>query len=210
MRTVFFALIISFVSLTYGQQCEGTFNEELIGQCSSINQCQGTILAVNTCSQSKCCVNATSRSSSNTCITGNDFDILYNTTRATFLRTVLNYGINSAGICNNCQAKAAFLAVAATMTNNFETDEVIATDAQFAADDTKYGNTETGDGSLFRRRGLFGLRGREMYRRLQTLMPQYQTLTNPESVSLTRNAIEIAVLLWRNPDLQTGKYRIFI
>jgi predicted chitinase len=117
---------------------------------------------------------------------------------------VLNYGINAAGICRNCQAKAAFLAIAATMTDNFQNDETIDTEARFAADDAKYGNTRPGDGSRYRRRGFFGLRGRRMYARLQTLIPQYQSLNNPESVALQRNSIDIAVRLWNTPDLLNG------
>jgi predicted chitinase len=91
------------------------------------------------------------------------------------------------------------------MTENFRTDEATGSDAQFAADDQKYGNSQEGDGSRFRRRGFFGLRGRTMYDRLQRLMPQYQSLTNPESVALTQNSIMIAVKLWTNPDLLSRK-----
>jgi predicted chitinase len=91
------------------------------------------------------------------------------------------------------------------MTENFRTDEATGSDAQFTDDDKKYGNSQEGDGSRFRRRGFFGLRGRTMYERLQTVMPQYQSLTNPESVALTQNSIMIAVKLWTNPDLLSGK-----
>jgi predicted chitinase len=91
------------------------------------------------------------------------------------------------------------------MTQNFQIDEAIGPDTQFAADDNKYGNSQAGDGSRFRQRGFFGLRGRTMYQRLQELMPQYQSLTNPESVALTQNAIVIASALWDHPDLDSGK-----
>ncbi|CAF2725601.1 unnamed protein product [Rotaria sp. Silwood2] len=87
------------------------------------------------------------------------------------------------------------------MTDNFENDEATDNDAQFAGDDGKYGNVEPGDGSRYRRRGLFGLRGRTMYRRLQELLPQYNTLTNPELAAITENAIIIAAQLWNNPNL---------
>jgi hypothetical protein len=200
-----FIFTISVLSTVDGQQCQAKFNQSISGQCSSINTCQGAILSTKTCEQQRCCVPATSPSTSQTCITANDFDVLYNTSRAVFFRTVLNYGINLAGICSNCQAKAAFLAIAATMTENFQTDEAVGTDAQFVADDNKYGNSQAGDGSRFRRRGFFGLRGRTMYQRLQTMMPQYQSLTNPESVALTQNAIMIASTLWAHPDLKDGK-----
>jgi hypothetical protein len=94
------------------------------------------------------------------------------------------------------------------MTQNFQTDEATGSDAQFTADDNKYGNLQKGDGSQFRRRGFFGLRGRTMYKRLQTLMPQYQSLTNPESVALIQNAIMIASKLWINPNLMNGKCQL--
>jgi hypothetical protein len=210
MMTFLFVIIISFFSIIDGQPCHGEFNATISGQCSSVDSCQGAVLAVGSCEQERCCVNGTSGSSLNNCINANDFDILYNTSRATFLRSVLNYGINSAGICLNCQAKAAFLAIAAAMTDDFQKDEATGTDAQFADDDTKYGNTQAGDGSRFRRRGFFGLRGREMYGQLQTLMPKYQSLTNPEVVALTQNAIDIAALLWINPQLSGGKLQVFI
>ncbi|CAF2368289.1 unnamed protein product [Rotaria sp. Silwood2] len=201
MHLLLFIFTISLLSKVKGQQCQARFNQSISGQCSSIDICEGTILASDLCGQQICCVPVTSPSASEICITANDFDILYNTSRARFLRSVLNYGINSAGICYNCQAKAAFLAVAAAMTQNFKTDEATKNDAQFSADDNKYGNSQEGDGSRFRRRGLFGLRGRVMYQRLQALMPLYESLINPESVALTENAIMIASKIWTNPDL---------
>lgn len=205
-----FIFVLSLLSsyTTHGQQCQGTFNTDLNGQCSSVNNCQGTILASNSCETNKCCINGTSMISNSNCINATDFNILYNTTRERFLQQFLNHGIYLAGICNNCQAKAAFLAVAATMTNNFQTDEAIGSTAEFAEDDTSYGNNQTGDGSKFRRRGFFGLRGREMYTRLQALYPQYQTLSNPESAALLENAAVIASLLWKNSNLQNGNSQI--
>ena len=192
-------------SAVYGQSCRARYNQSISGQYSLASACQGTILNSNLLEQQRCCVPTTSPSTSATCITANHFDVLYNTSRATFLRTVLNYGMNAAGICQNCQAKAAFLAIAATMTQNFQTDEATGSDAQFIADDNKYGNSQEGDGSRFRQRGFFGLRGRTMYQRLQAAMPQYQSLTEPELVALTQNSIMIAAKLWTNPDLINGK-----
>jgi hypothetical protein len=208
MNTFILVVIILCFSVTNGQQCQGRFNGTIVGSCSFADSCQGTVLSVQSCELKGCCIPETSPNNTVTCIRANDFDILYNTTRATFLRAVLNYGINRAGICFNCQAKAAFLAIAATMTDNFQNDEATGTEAQFGDDDKKYGNTQTGDGSRFRRRGFFGLRGRTMYERLQTLIPQYQSLTNPESVALQRNSIEIAVQLWNKPDLLNGMLKV--
>jgi predicted chitinase len=90
------------------------------------------------------------------------------------------------------------------MTDDFQNDETTGTEARFATDDAKYGNNRPGDGSRYRRRGFFGLRGRRMYARLQTSIPKYQSLNNPESVALQRNSIEIAVRLWNKPDLLNG------
>ncbi|CAF4999738.1 unnamed protein product [Rotaria sp. Silwood1] len=87
------------------------------------------------------------------------------------------------------------------MTENFQTDEAMSTDADFAADDNKYGNTERGDGSFYRRRGYFGLRGRTMYQRLQKLRPQLQVLTNPESAAFVQNSAIISSDIWKNPNL---------
>ena len=199
---------VIFLSICFtvdAQQCYARLNQSIVGQYSSVANCQGTILNSNGLQAQSCCVNTTSLSTTVTCLKDSDFIPLYNTSRSRFLQTVLNYGIDSAGICSDCQAKAAFLAIAATMTNNFQTDEAIGTDAQFNADDNKYGNSQVGDGSRYRRRGLFGLRGRRMYERLQTLMPQYQSVNNPESVALTQNAIVIASMLWKNLDLTSGK-----
>jgi len=208
-----FVVVLSLLSsyTTHGQQCQGTSNTGLTGHCSSVNNCHGTILASfnSSCGENKCCINGTSMTNISSCINATDLNILYNTTRGTFLQQFLNYGIYLAGICNNCQAKAAFLAVAATMTNNFQTDEAIASDAEFAEDDNSYGNNQTGDGSLFRRRGFFGLRGKEMYTRLQIQYPQYQTLSNPESAALLENSAVIASLLWKNSNLQNGNTQIY-
>jgi hypothetical protein len=205
MNVLLFIVTTLLLSTVSGQLCTARFNESISGQCSSVNTCNGTILTSSVCEKQYCCIPASTLSTSQTCITANDFDVLYNTSRVRFLRTVLNYGIYSAGICDNCQAKAAFLAIAATMTENFQTDEASGTDAQFTADDNKYGNTERGDGSRFRRRGFFGLRGRTMYQRLQSSMLQYHSLTNPESVALIENSIMIAAKLWINPNLMNGK-----
>ena len=133
--------------------------------------------------------------------------MLYNSSRATFLRNVLGSGISFAGICENCQVKAAFLAVAATMTNNFQTDESIKTEAQLAGDDGKYENTQRGDGSRFRRRGFFGIQGREMYQRLQARLPPLSAIVNPEAVATVWNAALIAAALWQTPDLLNGRQR---
>jgi hypothetical protein len=205
MNVILFIITILILSTVNGQQCVAKFNQSISGQCSSVGSCNGTILTSNSCENQHCCVPAPSISTLQTCINGSDFDVLYNTSRVRFLRSVLNNGIYSAGICYNCQAKAAFLAIAATMTQNFESDEASGSDAQFTVDDNKYGNTEKGDGSRFRRRGFFGLRGRTMYQRLLVLMPEYQSLTNPESVALIQNAIKIASRLWINPNLMNGK-----
>ena len=205
MKSLLFISIVFILPIVDGQQCQGRFNQSIIGQCSSVVNCRGTILNSNSCEQQRCCVSSTPLSNSAICITANHFDVLYNTSRATFLRTILNYGINTAGICQNCHAKAALLAIAATMTDNFQTDEAIGSEEQFTADNNKYGNSQEGDGSRFRQRGFFGLRGRVMYQRLQNLLPQYQTLINPESAALTQNAIIIASQLWNNPNLINGK-----
>ena len=200
-------IFLSFVLLStvYGQQCQARFNQTISGQCSPTNNCQGSILSGTRCEQQRCCVPGAFLVAQ-PCLTTNNFDVLYNHSRAAFLRSVLNFGLSLAGICQNCQAKAAFLAVAATMTNDFQTDESTQTDIELAGDDGKYGNMQPGDGSRFRRRGFFGLRGRDMYQRLQTRLPQYQTLANPETAAIGEIAVVIAATLWQNPDLNNGKW----
>ena len=205
MKSLFVVIFLSIFFTVHAQQCQARFNRSIIGQYSSIANCQGTILNSNGLGAQSCCINSTAPSTSQTCLKDSDFTPLYNTSRAQFLRIVLNYGLAKAGICEDCQAKAAFLAIAATMTNNFQTDEATGSDAEFIADDQKYGNSQEGDGSRYRQRGFFGLRGRTMYERLQRLMPEYASVGNPESVALTQNAITIAALLWNSPTLQNGK-----
>jgi len=122
-----FIFVLSLLSsyTTYGQQCQGTSNTGLTGHCSSVNNCQGTVLASNSCGENKCCINGTPMP------------------------------------------------------------------------------------STFRRRGFFGLRGKEMYTRLQIQYPQYQTLSNPESAALLENSAVIASLLWKNSNLQNGNTQIY-
>ncbi|CAF1224427.1 unnamed protein product [Adineta ricciae] len=195
-------LVSSLISIVNGQQCSAGFNQSITGQCSSAHNCSGTLLTSTVCGKQLCCIPTRTLPVSPNCLSANQFYALYNSTpRAQTLLSMFNYGLNAAGICNHCQAKAAFLAIAATMTKNFSIDERSASDAQFTADDDKYGNKEKGDGSRFRRRGLFGLRGRTMYERLQTVLPQYQSVNNSESVALLENAIIIAARLWNYPDL---------
>lgn len=204
MRVFICLCLLVVIATVDGQVCSATFNQNITGQCSTIAACQGTILSSSSCGQLSCCIPGMPMNGT-PCLNPTDFDVLYNTSRARFLRGILSYGINSLGLCNNCQAKAAFLAIAATMTNNFTTDEAVLNSTQFTIDDSKYGNNQTGDGSRFRRRGFFGLRGRRMYQRLQTINSSYGSLNNPEASALVNNAIKIAILLWNRADLLYGK-----
>lgn len=200
---VVLAVLLLGISAIDAQECRARYNQSIVGQCSSVSSCQGTILAGSTCQQQRCCVPELMVTAPS-CLIANEFDAFYNySTRAIYLRSVLNRALTAAGICRNCQAKAAFLAIAATMTSHFQTDESTQTDAELATDDNKYGNMERGDGSRYRRRGFFGLRGRTMYQRLQQLLPQYQSLNNPESVAIVEDAGAIAAQLWNRPDLTT-------
>ena len=194
-----------FLSTTEAQQCVGSYNESISGLCELYNNCQGSLLAASGCEGGGCCVKLATKPSASSCLADSDFFALYKTQRARFLQNILSYGVNSAGICANCQAKAAFLAIAATMTDNFQKDEAQGHASEFTDDDGKYGNTQAGDGFLFRRRGFFGLRGRTMYQRVQTTLPKYQTVTNPQTAAFVDNAIEIAAALWKKPDLLNGK-----
>ncbi|CAF2848911.1 unnamed protein product [Rotaria sp. Silwood2] len=210
MRYLAAILIITHLTLVDGQECHARFNQSIAGYCSPVDKCQGTVIATEICGQQHCCVSGQAPAASPVCITGGEFNALYSTPRAAFLRRILNYAINQAGICSNCHAKAAFLAISATMTNDFTSDEATGTDNQFADDDDKYGNDRLGDGSRFRRRGFFGLRGREMYQRLQKSIPQYQSLSQPESVAIVENGMVIAARQWNNPNLLNGEYCITV
>ena len=201
-------LVSSLISIVNGQQCSAGFNQSITGQCSSAQNCSGTLLTSTACGKQLCCIPTRTLPVAATCLSAKQFYALYNNTpRTQTLLNIFNYGMNDAGICNNCQAKAAFLAIAATMTKNFSIDERSASDAQFTADDGKYGNKQKGDGSRFRRRGLFGLRGRAMYERLQSVLPKYQSVNNSESVALLENAIIIAARFWNYPDLMNSKLK---
>lgn len=196
---------ISVISLTTGQRCQGRFNGSLVGSCSPVDTCRGSLLFTDQCEDRSCCVASTSTFAATTCLREVDFDILYErTARAAHLRRALNYGINAAGLCSNCQAKAAFLAVAAAMTNDFDNDEAPGPDGRFSEEDGWFGNNQPGDGSRFRRRGLFGLRGRTMYERVAAKMPRFPVVNNPQIAALVDNAIEIAIQLWNKPDLLNG------
>lgn len=202
---VLLALIVSIcVSMVHGQRCSGKLDESIVGDCAEIGDCRGSIFAAETCEFGRCCIKEGSPLLAPTCINVANFESFYNTSRAKYLRTVLNYGINQAGICSNCQAQAAFLAIASTLTDDFQEDEARGSDASFTADDNKYGNNQTGDGSRFRRRGFFGLRGRTMYSRFQKKMPQYQVLDSPEWAAVAENAILVASQMWKTPDLLNG------
>ena len=91
------------------------------------------------------------------------------------------------------------------MTNDFTSDELAGRNDYFANDDEKYGNEESGDGSKYRCRGFFGLRGRRMYKRLQNLIPEYQSFSQSETVALVENAMKITALQWKNPNLLNGR-----
>lgn len=206
MQRIIVLFIVACFVFVNGQDCHAKIDQSIVGYCSSSDKCQGTLVdSNNICEQQLCCISGSAPPASPACITGGEFNALYSTPRAGFLRRILNYAVNKAGICSNCYAKAAFLAVAATMTNDFTNDEAIGSDDYFAEDDDKYGNDQPGDGSRFRRRGFFGLRGKEMYRRLQNLMPQYKSLDQPEAVAIVENGMDITAKLWNNPNLLNGK-----
>ena len=199
--TIILALCLS---AALGQVCKGRFNEFILGECQAASDCRGTVLSGITCEGKRCCINETTTPSLPTCLNHTVFLSAYNSTRGLFLAQILDYGISRAGLCGNCQGKAAFLAIAAAMTENFEKDEATGSEGSFTADDRRYNNTETGDGLRFRRRGFFGLRGRAMYERLQALMPQYPVVAQPELAAIVDSSIEIAAQQWKLPNLQTG------
>jgi predicted chitinase len=192
------------LALVHGQVCRATFNASITGECAFADECNGTLLTKNRCEFGACCINGDPIPTHSSCLNQTVFKSIYNTTRGAYLVDVLNYGINQAGICSNCRAQAAFLAIAATMTDDFTKDEATGTNAQFARDDQRYGNTVNGDGSKYRRRGLFGLRGKTMYERLQKLMPRYQLQSAPESVAKMPDSAWIAAQLWKDPTLDGG------
>jgi uncharacterized protein (DUF2237 family) len=207
MNSVLFVGFIWALCLTValGQQCKGNFNATFTGQCQAPNDCRGTLLSPVSCEGKRCCINQTSIPSQvGSCLNRTAFRSAYNSTRGAFLAELLDYGIYKAGLCTSCQGKAAFLAIAATMTENFQKDEATGNDASFAADDRRYGNTQAGDGSRFRRRGFFGLRGRGMYDRVQKSSLKFPVISQPELAAIANYAIEIAAYQWRNPDLLTA------
>ncbi|CAF1274189.1 unnamed protein product [Adineta steineri] len=204
MKILLLILAICPLYITYGQTCYGKYDTTMTGECLSPDACGGSLLDGRSCEGGTCCISQTLTSTATTCITEKDFAALYPTPRAPWLRVALNAGMNLAGICSNCQAKAAFLAVAATMTNDFQIDELQGTDGQFAVDDTSYGNFQPGDGSLFRQRGFFGIRGRTQYTQLAALMPQYAILANPQLAALINISAQIAGQRWKTPNFLTG------
>ncbi|CAF4015555.1 unnamed protein product [Adineta steineri] len=204
MKILLLILAICPLYITNGQTCYGKYDPTMTGECLSPVACEGSVLAGESCEGGTCCISQTLTSTATTCISEKDFDALYPTPRAKWLRVALNAGMNLAGICSNCQAKAAFLAVAATMTNDFQIDEVQGTDSQFTDDDSSYGNREPGDGSLFRQRGFFPFRGRTLYTQLAILMPQYAILANPQLAALINISAQIAAQRWTTPNLFNG------
>ena len=207
LKTFIYALVLALcLCAASGQRCEGRFNESIVGQCEFPADCRGTLLAAVRCEGRRCCINETKVPSRPSCLNHTAFLSVYNTTRGLFIAQILDYGINRAGLCANCQAKAAYLAIAATMTENFEKDEATGSDASFTPDDFRYENTQSGDGSRFRRRGFFGLRGRGTYQRLQALAPQYPVQDYPELAAIADNAVEIAALISNNLNLADGTY----
>lgn len=205
MKSATCAIILALcLPVALGQECSGRFNESITGQCQAASDCRGTLLSGITCEGKRCCINGTPTPPRPACLDQTVFLSAYNSTRGIFLAQILAYGIDRAGLCSNCQGKAAFLAIAATMTENFEKDEATGNDASFVADDRRYNNTQAGDGSRFRRRGFFGLRGRAMYERLQAWMPKYPVVSQPELAAIVGNSIEIAAQQWNSSNFQTG------
>ncbi|CAF1617193.1 unnamed protein product, partial [Didymodactylos carnosus] len=148
--------------------CEGKYDTRIKGNCSLKSLCEGALLSVDCSDENSCCIQRPPLPNpSPVCISITNFKNLYgDTVRTGYIHRYLNKALNDINVCQNCVASAAFLAIAATMTNEFTTDDAIGTDAQFSADDNKYGNTQPGDGGRFRRRGYFGIRGRKMYESL--------------------------------------------
>ena len=201
-------LIVGFcLSMTNGQSCQARYDSNFTGYCEVITACRSAALTIDQCQANRCCMNTTvSIPSSGVCLNQLVFTNIYNSMRGGFLADAFDYGFSRAGICSNCQAKAAFLAVAATMTDNFQQDEAPGNISAFTSDDSLYGNQQAGDGSRYRRRGFFGLRGRTMYARANASAPAYQLLTKPENAAITRIAMDIAVNLWLNPDLNSSRF----
>ena len=200
--TILFIALCSYA--VHGQTCNARYDDSKIGQCVAAKECQGTSLSTDTCEYQVCCSNTTSGGLSSGCLDQNAFTSVYNTSRGKYIFKFLDHGINRTGICTNCRAKAAFLAIAAAMTNDFERDEVPGRSFAFAYDDQRYGNSDRDDGSLFRRRGFFGLRGKDIYERLQASNRAFNVYSKPELAADPKTAAEIAAILWNRPDLQSG------
>ena len=210
MILVLFIFTISIFSHVGGQICQGRYNKTIVGHCSLVDDCQGSLLDISSCERKRCCINVIPPTKPLQCLENGSFASLYNKTHERFLKQFLDEGIQLAGICQNCHAKAAFLAISATMTDDFTTDEATGISAAFTIDDGKYGNTKSGDGSRFRRRGFFGLRGRAMYEKMNTLRPHYQLVSTPESAAVAPISMDIAAQLWNNPNLMNGKFFVLV
>ncbi|CAF1047667.1 unnamed protein product [Didymodactylos carnosus] len=187
--------LLTCLSPALGQTaCEAKYDKTIKGNCSLKSQCEGALLSVGCSDENSCCVQrAPLATSLPVCISDANFNNLYSdTVRTQYIRRYLNKALNDINVCQNCVAKAAFLAIAASMTNEFTTDEAMGTDAQFSADDNKYGNTQPGDGGRLRRRGYFGIRGQKMYESLS----DSEIMESPEKAAFPDKAIKIATMKW--------------
>ena len=77
-------------------------------------------MTIERCEAKRCCLNSTGTLPGATgCLNASLFASVQKSTRVYFGARVSIAGFNQGGICSNCQAKAAFLAIAATMTDHF-------------------------------------------------------------------------------------------
>lgn len=203
LKTILVLLFSATFVVNSQRTCRARFNNST-GLCTTPSTCTGSSVSSETCDTATCCINTTVIPTTPNCFNQTLFTQIYPTSRGLYIAQVLNYAINQADICGNCRATAAFLAIAATITNDFLYDEAVGNDATFRGDDQRFGNNVTGDGSRYRSRGFFGIRGKFLYEKFQSIYPTYRIYVNPQQASDTKTAAEIAANLWRNPTLQTG------
>ncbi|CAF0813157.1 unnamed protein product, partial [Brachionus calyciflorus] len=196
-KNVVFIFTFYFIPLISAQKCKNLFGKtKYDGECMEVRSCTGAALSGDcTASNLICCIADVKPSTfESSLLKKSTFLTTFgNTTRNNVIYHFLAESIQASKINNEYQL-AAYLSQLVGETQTFEQLESKTNESDL---DSSIGNSEPGDGSLYRGRGAIYLKGKKNYELAQTAL-KIDLVNNPEKAAFPSVAFKIAAWFWLN------------